>query len=349
MRHIGLCQALLGSGLPWYNILALGLRLEHRPPMGAVQAPLARATHSAPWRGEAGEPAPSRVRCLAWPARTPHAGAVPHLARPHTPGPRRAGTSCPPSGRRTEPGARCGGHAVRALRTGTHTNVAPAASFPDARTGRPATAPWSSWERRSPCRRHSQPCGSVPPRTSLAHAGPPSAQRRPGRPGTTPSPPQRHRQSPGLGSPMCPVRSSEPPTDGGASRQGHPPSAAAVRSHASAWVPAVSARAADRCSGYLPAAGSRGGGADAESVAPVAPPRDGTKPASPPFSATTASVDGSRSRPTVPDLQVQALLPSERVADLLALTMLQKAQAADAHLDVVAVGAPWGKPQSRSR
>ncbi len=40
--------------------------------------------------------------------------------------------------------------------------------------------------------------------------------------------------------------------------------------------------------------------------------------------------------------EVQALLPSERVADLLALTMLQKAQAADAHLDVIAIGAPRG-------
>ena len=31
MHHIGLCQALSGSGLPWYNILALSVRLEHRP------------------------------------------------------------------------------------------------------------------------------------------------------------------------------------------------------------------------------------------------------------------------------------------------------------------------------
>ena len=206
--------------------------------MGAVQAPLARATHSVPLRGGAGEPAPSRVGCSACPAHTPHAGAVPHLARLARPGPRRVGTSCPRSGVRTGPGARCGCRVARALRTGTRASVAPAASLPDARTGRPATAPWSSWERRSPCRRHSQACGSVAPRTSLAPAGPPSAQRRAGRPGTTPSPPQTHRRSPGLGSPMCPVPSSEPPPDGAVSRQRHPPSAAAAHSHASAWVPA---------------------------------------------------------------------------------------------------------------
>ena len=40
MRHSGLRQALSGSGLPWYSILALGLRWEHRPQWARCKHPL---------------------------------------------------------------------------------------------------------------------------------------------------------------------------------------------------------------------------------------------------------------------------------------------------------------------
>ena len=61
-------------------------------------ASLARATRSVPvdpWRGEAGDPASSRVHCSSWPARSPHAGAPIFYARWGA-----LGSRCPPGGRR---------------------------------------------------------------------------------------------------------------------------------------------------------------------------------------------------------------------------------------------------------
>ena len=160
-RSLNLPPAKAGGG--WNALLRplpdsprLGTALVHHPgsqpplgvpaPKGTAQASLARATRSVPFRGGTGEPAPSRVGSR--PARTPHAGAVPHPARPLRPGPRRAGTSHPRLRTQTSPTARCRGRVARLPHTGMRATAATAVFPPAARNGRPAITPWCAWEKR---------------------------------------------------------------------------------------------------------------------------------------------------------------------------------------------------------